>query len=197
MMGWQNSRMLPSLRDIEAAADLVYNIIPPPPQIRWPLLCERIGADVWIKHENHTPVGAFKLRGGVVYLEERKQRQPNIRGVIAATHGNHGPSIAFSDGRFDLRTVIGVPCGNSQEKNAAMRAQGAEWIQYGDEFQNAFEHATLLSEAHKLHVHGAPEDRFRSSLVFRSHTFAKRRCLALALRLAVACQNQAVGPGCW
>src|ERR1700693_2263765 len=114
--------MLPSLQDIEAAANLIYKIIPPTPQIRWPLLCERTGADVWIKHENHMPVGAFKLRGGLVYMDELKRREPNIRGVIAATRGNHGQSVAYSAARFGLRTVIVVPQGNSKEKNAAMRA---------------------------------------------------------------------------
>jgi threonine dehydratase len=143
--------MLPSLHDIEAAAELIYKIIPPTPQIRWPSLCERTGTDVWIKHENHTPVGAFKLRGGLVYMEELKQRKPNSNGVIAATRGNHGQSVAYSAARFGLRTVIVVPHGNSKEKNAAMRAQGAELIEYGDDFQDAFEHAERLAKEHRLH----------------------------------------------
>jgi threonine dehydratase len=143
--------MLPSLQAIEAAANLIYKIIPPTPQIRWPLLCARTGADVWIKHENHMPVGAFKLRGGLVYMDELKRREPNIRGVIAATRGNHGQSVAYSAARFGLRTVIVVPQGNSKEKNAAMRAQGAELIEHGDDFQDAFEHAECLAKEQRLH----------------------------------------------
>jgi threonine dehydratase len=142
---------LPSLHDIEAAANIVYKIIPATPQIRWPLLCERTGADVWIKHENHSPVGAFKLRGGLVYMEELRQREPNSNGVIAATRGNHGQSIAFSAGRLGLRAVIVVPHGNSKEKNAAMRGQGAELIEHGDDFQDAFEHAGRLAKEQRLH----------------------------------------------
>ncbi len=142
---------LPSLVAIEAAATIVHKTILPTPQIRWPLLCERTGAEVWVKHENHTPVGAFKLRGGLVYFEELKQQEPNVSGVIAATRGNHGQSIAFSAGRLGLRAVMVVPRGNSKEKNAAMRGQGAELIEYGDDFQDALEHATQLAKKQRLH----------------------------------------------
>jgi len=143
---------LPSRDLLEAAADLVYKVMPPTPQIRWPLLCARTGADVWVKHENHTPIGAFKVRGGVVYVEELKRREPDVAGVIAATRGNHGQSIAFAAGRAGLRSVIVVPHGNSREKNAAMRALGAELIEHGDDFQDAFEHAVHLAEQERLHL---------------------------------------------
>src|SRR6476469_1433261 len=113
---------LPPLNLLEAAAELVHNVMPPTPQISWPLLCARAGAEVWVKHENHTPIGAFKVRGGVVYLEELKRRQPNVAGVIAATRGNHGQSVALAATRAGMRSVIVVPFGNSREKNAAMRA---------------------------------------------------------------------------
>ncbi len=113
---------LPTLASLQSAAELVHSVIPPTPQIRWPLLCERIGAEVWVKHENHNPTGAFKVRGGIVYLEELVRQQPDVKGVVSAMRGNHGQSIAFSAARKGLRCVIVVPHGNSVEKNAAMRA---------------------------------------------------------------------------
>jgi threonine dehydratase len=143
---------LPLLRTLESAADIVYQVLPPTPQIRWPLLCERVGAEVWVKHENHTPTGAFKVRGGVVYMEELKRQRPEVTGVIAATRGNHGQSVAFSAARAGLRSVIVVPHGNGREKNAAMRAFGAELIEYGSDFQDAFEHAVRLADQEGLHM---------------------------------------------
>jgi threonine dehydratase len=143
---------LPSLDSLNAAADLVHAVIPPTPQIRWPLLSERAGADVWVKHENHTPIGAFKVRGGVVYMEELKRRDPHVAGVIAATRGNHGQSVAFAAARGGLASVIVVPHGNGREKNAAMRALGAELVEYGSDFQEAYEHALLLAETKRLHM---------------------------------------------
>jgi threonine dehydratase len=122
----------PSLKQLRTTADFVHSVLPPTPQIRWPLLCERTGADVWIKHENHLPVGAFKVRGGLVYINELKQQEPDLTGVIAATRGNHGQSIAFAAGRAGLRVVIVVPHGNSVEKDAAMRALGAELLEHGN-----------------------------------------------------------------
>src|SRR5580698_8886156 len=113
--------LLPTLDSIEAAAALVHQVIPPTPQIRWPLLCARTGAEVWVKHENHSPVGAFKLRGGIVYMDDLKRREPDVTGVISATRGNHGQSIAFAAARAGLTAAIVVPHGNSLEKNAAMR----------------------------------------------------------------------------
>ena len=125
--------------------------MPPTPQIRWPLLCSRAGADVWVKHENHTPVGAFKLRGGLVYFAELIEREPNVTGVIAATRGNHGQSVTLAAVRAGLQAVIVVPRGNSREKNAAMQSLGAELIEYGADFQEAFEHAAHLARERHLH----------------------------------------------
>lgn len=144
--------LLPDLASLEAAAQRIHQVIAPTPQICWPLLCGRTGAEVWIKHENHTAVGAFKIRGGIVYIDELARREPRIRGVIAATRGNHGQSVAFAACREGLRAVIVVPHGNSREKNAAMRALGAELIEYGRDFQEAYEHATRLADSECLHM---------------------------------------------
>lgn len=124
----------------------------PTPQICWPQLCQRLGADVWLKHENHTHVGAFKVRGGIVYFDELCRRQPDLTGVVAATRGNHGQSIAFAARRHGLKALIVVPHGNSVEKNAAMRALGAELIEHGSDFLDAFEHAQSLAAAKALHM---------------------------------------------
>lgn len=138
---------LPTLEEMEAAARVVYRTMPPTPQYRWPLLCEHLGAEVWLKHENHTPVGAFKLRGGLVYFPQIG----TVNGVIAATRGNHGQSIAFCARERGLRATIVVPHGNSVEKNAAMRSLGAELVEHGHDFQAALEHARALASAEKLH----------------------------------------------
>src|SRR5579862_5717257 len=144
--------ILPGLDALQAAAEVVHACIPATPQIRWPLLCARVGADVWVKHENHSPVGAFKIRGGVVYFGELARREPPITGVIAATRGNHGQSVAFNAARVGMRAVIVVPHGNSPEKNAAMCALGAELIEHGHDFQDAFERAAALAEREHLHL---------------------------------------------
>jgi len=141
-----------SLESLEAAARLVYEVMPPTPQIRWPLLSARVGADVLVKHENHGPIAAFKMRGGVVYMDEFKRREPNATGVITATRGNHGQSVAVNARQVGLRAVIVVPHGNSREKNAAMRAQGAELIEHGTDYQEAYEYAAGLAESQRLHV---------------------------------------------
>jgi len=138
---------LPTLAEMEAAAQIVYRTMPPTPQYRWPLLCGRLGADVWLKHENHTPVGAFKLRGGLAYFSNLRE----TKGVIAATRGNHGQSVAFCARERGLRATIVVPRGNSVEKNAAMRSLGAELVEYGHDFQAALEHAQAMATAQKLH----------------------------------------------
>jgi len=144
--------LLPTLAQLEAAAALVHAVMPPTPQYCWPLLCQRAGAEVWVKHENHTPVGAFKARGGLTYMHELKRQQPDVAGVIAATRGNHGQSVAFAARRAGLTAVIVVPRGNSVEKNAAMRALGAELIEHGHDFQAAYEYAMDLAAARKLHA---------------------------------------------
>jgi threonine dehydratase len=125
--------------DLDAAARIVYAAMEPTPQQRWPLLDERCGTSVWVKHENHTPVGAFKVRGGLVYFEHLRRAQPAVEGVVAATRGNHGQSIAFAAARYGIPAAVVVPHGNSVTKNAAIRALGAELIERGHDFQAALE----------------------------------------------------------
>jgi threonine dehydratase len=132
-----------SLADLTRAADEVHAVLAPTPQHVWPLLCERVGAEVWVKHENHLPVGAFKVRGGLVLL--RRLAREGVRQVVAATRGNHGQSIAFAARRSGIAPVIVVPEGNSPEKNAAMRALGAELLVRGRDFQAALEGAHALA----------------------------------------------------
>lgn len=141
---------LPTLTELEAAAQVVYRFMPPTPQYRWPLLGERAGAEVWLKHENHTPIGAFKIRGGLVYFNE--VAKGNFKGVITATRGNHGQSIALCAGNYGIAATIVVPHGNSVEKNAAMRAFGARLIEHGHDFQAAKEHAERLAKEEGLHM---------------------------------------------
>jgi threonine dehydratase len=112
--------------EMESALRTVYEAMSPTPQYAWPLLGQRLGASVWVKHENHTPVGAFKVRGGLVYLQGLRSREPAVTGIVSATRGNHGQSLALAGRRHGLLTTIVVPQGNSVEKNAAMRALGAE-----------------------------------------------------------------------
>lgn len=138
-----------SLAQLEAAAELVHSVFPGTPQYQWPLLSRRTGCETWVKHENHTPVGAFKLRGGLVYMKDRLDRGEN-GGVIAATRGNHGQSIATAGARYGIPVTIVVPKGNSREKNAAMQAQGADLIEVGDDFQEAFEQAGKIAEERGL-----------------------------------------------
>ncbi|HTN64920.1 MAG TPA: pyridoxal-phosphate dependent enzyme, partial [Burkholderiaceae bacterium] len=143
---------LPTPAELEAAAAIVYRAMPPTPQYSWPLLNQALGYEAWVKHENHTPTGAFKVRGGLVYLERLRQRLPQLRGVISATRGNHGQSIGFAAARQGMAAAIVVPHGNSSEKNAAMRALGVELIEHGSDFQESREHAALLAEQRGLHM---------------------------------------------
>lgn len=143
---------LPSLADIEAAAEVVYRAFPPTPQYRWGLLSERLGASCWVKHENHTPVGAFKIRGGLTYFDQLKQRGTLPRAVISATRGNHGQSIGWAARTHGVRCTIVVPRGNSLEKNAAMRALGVQLIEHGDDFQESREHAMRLAAERGAHM---------------------------------------------
>ena len=133
-----------TLAEIDGAAALIRDVVPPTPAFRWPLLCQRLGVDVTLKHENHTPLGAFKVRGGLVYVDNLRRRAPNVTRLISATRGNHGQSIAFAASRAALRATIVAPVGNSAEKNAAMRALGAELIEYGRDFDDAREYAMTL-----------------------------------------------------
>jgi len=136
---------------LEEAAALVHRTVPATPQYCWPLLSARLGAEAWVKHENHTAVGAFKLRGGLVYIDRLKRREPGVTGVVAATRGNHGQSVAFAARRAGLAAVVVVPHGNSREKNAAMKALGAELIEHGHDFQAALEHAKGIAAERRLH----------------------------------------------
>ncbi|MFP6689172.1 MAG: threonine dehydratase [Alphaproteobacteria bacterium] len=135
---------LPELSELQAAGELVHRTVTPTAQICWPLLSRRAGAEVWVKHENHTPIGAFKVRGGLIYMDAIK-RQGGTKRVLAATRGNHGQSIAFAAARAGLDSTIVVPRGNSPGKNAAMQAFGAELIEHGRDFQEALEHALTLA----------------------------------------------------
>jgi threonine dehydratase len=126
--------------------------MPATPQYAWPLLSRRTGCEVWVKHENHTPCGAFKVRGGIVYMDELKRSGAKLDGVITATRGNHGQSIARAATAVGLPSVILVPHGNSVEKNAAMRAFGAELIEYGRDFDEARGEAERLASSRNLHM---------------------------------------------
>lgn len=141
---------LPTLAELEAAAEIVYRHMPPTPQYRWPLLGELAGTEVWLKHENHTPIGAFKIRGGLLYFNDLAKE--NCSGVITATRGNHGQSIALCARQYGIAATIVVPQGNSVEKNAAMRAFGARLIEHGRDFQAAKEHAEHLAKEGGLHM---------------------------------------------
>ncbi len=143
---------LPTLSEVEAAKLLIRPHIRETPTYRWPLLENGLGCELWLKHENHTPVGAFKIRGGLVYMNELKRAEPGVRGVIAATTGNHGQSIAFAAKLNGLRAVIVVPHGNNPEKNTAMRSLGAELIEHGREFQEALEFSRELAAKEDLHA---------------------------------------------
>lgn len=143
---------LPSLSEIEAAAQVVYRDFGPTPQYRWALLSQRLGADCWVKHENHTPVGAFKIRGGLTYFDQLRQRGALPREVISATRGNHGQSIGWAARAHGVACTIVVPHGNSAEKNAAMRALGVQLIEHGQDFQESREHALRLAADRGAHM---------------------------------------------
>jgi len=136
----------------DQARDIVYSAMLPTPQYAWPLLGEETQCECWVKHENHTPIGAFKVRGGLVYLDRLKRERPNTPGIISATRGNHGQSLAFAAGRHGIPAVIYVPRGNSVEKNRAMRAFGAELVEHGEDFQAAAEEAARRAQFDGLHM---------------------------------------------
>lgn len=142
---------LPSIDEIRSAAKMIDGTISRTPQYRWPLLCERVGTDVWVKHENHQVTGAFKVRGGLVLVNDLVERRPDVRGVITATRGNHGQSLAFAAKQHGLSCVVVVPHGNSVEKNMAMRAWGAELIEHGHDFNDAADYAEQCAKERKLH----------------------------------------------
>jgi threonine dehydratase len=132
--------------DLAAAARVVHAAIPPTPQYAWPLLAARVGTEVVVKHENHTPIGAFKVRGGLVYVDGLRRDRPGVAGILSATRGNHGQSLAYAGRRFGLPVTVVVPRGNSVEKNAAMRAFGAELVEHGADFDEAKQHGVALAE---------------------------------------------------
>lgn len=158
---------LPSSSEIQAARTMIYRYMPPTPQYSWPLLNERLGTEAWIKHENHTQVGAFKLRGVLVYLEWLKENQPHSQGVVAATRGNHGQGVATAARLLELKALIVVPLGNSVDKNRAMKAQGAELVEFGDDFQESLEFARTLALERGLTM----VDSFHERLVWGTATY--------------------------
>lgn len=140
-----------TLERIESAAALVYRTLSPTPQIAWPLLAERCGCEVWVKHENHLPTGAFKVRGGLVYFDWLKTEHPEVRGVIAATRGNHGQSVACAAAVSGLSATLVVPHGNNPEKNRAMRGYGATLIEHGRDFAESLDFAGRMAAEQGLH----------------------------------------------
>ena len=141
-----------SLEETRKAHEIVLRALRPTPAFSWPLLAARLGAEVVVKHENHQPTGAFKVRGGLTYVDALMRREPQAKGLVSATRGNHGQSLAFAGRRFGLSVTIVAPHGNSSEKNAAMRALGAELIEHGQDFQAAREQAMRLADARGLHA---------------------------------------------
>jgi len=140
-----------SLAELEATALFVHRTVPPSPQYAWPLLAKRTGCEVWVKHENHTPTCAFKVRGGVVYMDNLKRSHAKVTGVISATRGNHGQSIAFSASRAGIPATIFVPRGNSADQNAAMRAFGAAVVEFGRDFDEALAECQRVAREKDLH----------------------------------------------
>ena len=141
-----------TLDDITSASRIVYEEMQPTPQYRWPMLAERLGTELWVKHENHSPVGAFKIRGGLVYIDHLVRSGQIPKGVIGATRGNHGQSVGYAARRHSIPATIVVPHGNSLEKNSAMRALGVKLIEYGDDFQASREFAQNLAKERGLHL---------------------------------------------
>src|SRR5438477_12253693 len=133
--------ILPGLDEIREAQKLIYSIMPPTPQLSWPLLNQRLGATLWVKHENHTPIGAFKARTAVVYAAELFRKSSGIKGLITATRGNHGQSVALAGQRFKVPVKIVVTLGKSVEKNDAMKAHGEHVVEFGDDVQDEHESA--------------------------------------------------------
>jgi threonine dehydratase len=159
---------LPTRDEIRSARALVYRFMPPTPQYTWPLLNQRLGTEAWVKHENHTQTGAFKIRGALIYLSWLKDQNPSLTGVVAATRGNHGQGVALAARFLGLKAVIVVPHGNSPEKNQAMRAQGAELIEHGHDFQESLEYARTLAAERGLEF----VDSFHPQLVLGTSGYA-------------------------
>jgi threonine dehydratase len=143
---------LPPLIEVEAAAVVIRPWVPPTLQYAWPLLMARVGCEVWVKHENHTPIGAFKVRGGLYYLHRLRAEGRQVRGLISATRGNHGQSLALAGREYGVPVSIVVPHGNSREKNAAMKALGATLIEHGEDYEAARQQALALADARQLEM---------------------------------------------
>ncbi len=143
---------LPERAAIEDAAAFLREFVPPTPQYAWPQVAAAFGAEVWLKHENHTPIGAFKARSAAIYFRELLRREPNCPGVITATRGNHGQAVGLAARRFRLPATVYVPRGNSVEKNAAMRALGVQLVEFGEDFQDAREEAGRVGARDGLHM---------------------------------------------
>jgi len=156
------------LKQLEHAHTVVGAAMPPTPAYAWPLLAQRLGTDVIVKHENHSPIGAFKVRGGLVYVERLKRERPGTAGIISATRGNHGQSLAFAARRYGVPATIYVPLGNSVEKNQSMRALGANLVEHGEDFQSAREEAERRAARDGLE----PVPSFHSDLVMGVATYA-------------------------
>lgn len=146
------SDFLPKLKQLEHAASIVYETMAPTPQYAWPLLKAQLGAEIWVKHENHTPTGAFKLRGGLTYFHDLAKHKDRPLGVISATRGNHGQSVGYAARRYGMSATVVVPHGNSVEKNAAMRALGVGLVEHGADFQAARERASWIAQQRGLHM---------------------------------------------
>lgn len=195
--------------DLEAAAKIVHAAMPPTPQFAWPLLRERTGVDVVVKHENHTPTGAFKVRGGLVYADRLKRERPHVKGVITATRGNHGQSLAFACGKAGVPCTVVVPFGNSTEKNAAMKAFGAELIEHGRDFDEAREYAqTLAAERGYEYGKSFDDDLVRGVATYAYELFTAEPdldavyvpiglgsgvCGVIAARDALGCKARVIG----
>src|SRR4051812_33890118 len=195
--------------DLETACEIVHAAMQPTPQYAWPLLKARTGVDVVLKHENHTPTGAFKVRGGIVYADRLKRERPHVKGVITATRGNHGQSLAFACARAGVPCVVVVPFGNSTEKNAAMKAFGAKLIEHGRDFDEARERAVEIAQQ-RGYEYGAS---FAKELVLGVATYAYELfvaepdldavfvpiglgsgvCGVIAARDALQCKAQVIG----
>jgi threonine dehydratase len=200
---------LPDRPSLEAAARIVYAAMPATPQYVWPLLAEALGTEAWLKHENHTPVGAFKLRGGLTYFDALRRREPACPGVVSATKGNHGQSIGFAARRAGLPATVFVPFGNSREKNAAMRALGVTLIEHGHDFQAAREEAARFAAERGLHfVRAFDMDLVRGVATYWMELFAAAPeldviyvpigqgsgiCAAIAARQALGLSTRIVG----
>ena len=139
-----------TLDQIESATRIVYAEMQPTPQYCWPLLCESLGTEVWVKHENQTPIGSFKLRGGLVYFSHLAESSEKPNSVVSATKGNHGQSVGFAARRYGIPVTIVVPYGNSIEKNNAMRSLGVKLLEHGDDFQSAREYAIKMAHENSL-----------------------------------------------